>query len=127
VAEAVRVYKESLRPAIAGSVPFWPIGLPRWTDQWVALGLRAPGTSHLAVWHRGSLPGSGSAEGAPQADGHGAGTLTMPVPHLRGRRVTPRVLYPRQAGAEADWDAARGTLTITIPNVPSACVLRLEP
>jgi alpha-galactosidase len=108
-------------------VPFWPIGLPRWTDQWVALGLRAPGASHLAVWHRGSLPGRGSAGDTTQADGHGAGTLTMPVPHLRGQGLTPRVLYPRQAGATAGWDAARGTLTITLPGVPSACVLRLEP
>jgi len=127
VAEAVRVYKESLRLTIAGSVPFWPIGLPRWTDQWVVLGLRAPGGSHLAVWRRGSLPGHGSAEGAPQANGHGAGPLTMPVPHLRGKRATPRVLYPRQAGVEAGWDAESGTLTIGLPDVPSACVLRLEP
>ena len=127
VAEAVRVYKESLRPSIAESVPFWPIGLPRWTDQWVALGLRAPGISHLAVWRRGSLQGSNSAEGATEADGHGAGTLTMRVPHLRGMRLTPRVLYPRQAAAEASWDAARGALTIAAPGVPSACVLRLEP
>jgi alpha-galactosidase len=127
VAQAVRVYKESLRPVLAESAPFWPIGLPRWTDQWVALGLRAPGASHLAVWRRGTLPGAGSAEGTPQADGHGAGTLTMPVPHLRGQRVNPRVLYPDQAGTEARWDTARGMLTIVLRDVPSACVLRLEP
>jgi alpha-galactosidase len=114
VAGAVRVYKESLRPAIARSVPFWPLGLPRWDDSWVALGLRAPGASHVAVWRRGEGTGAGS------------GTATLPLPHLRGAQVTPQLIYPRHAGAEAGWDAARGTLTVILQNAPSACVLRLE-
>jgi alpha-galactosidase len=114
VAEAVRVYKESLRQAIARSVPFWPLGLPRWDDSWVALGLRAPDSSHVAVWHRGHDVDEGS------------GTATLPLPHLRGARVTPRVIYPRHAGAEAGWDAERGMLTVSLQNPPAACVLRLE-
>jgi alpha-galactosidase len=118
VTEAVRVYKESLRPAIARSVPFWPLGLPRWDDSWVALGLRAgqdaERSTHLAVWHRGQDRTADSAR------------VTLPLPRLRGARVTPRVLYPRQAGAEAGWDAERGTLTVTLPDPPSACVLCLE-
>jgi alpha-galactosidase len=114
VAEAVRVYKTSLRAAIARSVPFWPLGLPRWSDSWVALGLRAPGSSHLAIWRRGQ---GGDADPA---------TVALPLPHLRGARVTPRVLYPRGAGAEGAWDAELGTLTVTLRELPSACVLRLE-
>lgn len=112
VAEAVRVYKQSLRAAIARSVPFWPLGLPRWEDTWVALGLRAPGASHLAVWRRGQAADADSA--------------VLPLPRLRGARVTPRVLYPRGTGAEADWDAEHGALTVVLPDPPSACVLRLE-
>jgi alpha-galactosidase len=111
VAEAVRVYKEDLRSAIAASAPFWPLGLPRWEDPWIALGLRAPGASHLTVWRRG--PGTGAAQ------------VTLPVPHLRDARVTAQLLYPRGGGAEASWDAALGTLTVTLPRHPSACVLRL--
>ena len=114
VAEAVRVYKESLRPAIARSLPFWPLGLPRWDDSVVALGLRAPAGTHLAVWRRGQDPKTDLA------------AVTLPLPHLRGARVTPRVLYPRQAGAEAGWDADLGTLTVILRDPPSACVLRLE-
>ena len=113
VAEAVRVYKESLRQGIARSVPFWPLGLPRWDDSWIALGLRAPDSSHLAVWHRGQDRAADS------------GSVTLPVPRLRGTGVTPRVLYPRQAGAEAAWDADRGTLTVILREAPSACVVRL--
>jgi alpha-galactosidase len=112
VAGAVRVYKESIRPAIAGSAPFWPLGLPRWNDSWIALGLRAPDASYLTVWHRYH------AEGSPAQ-------VTFPVPHLHGAPAA-QVLYPRDAGAEASWHAVAGTLTVTLPRVPSACVLRLS-
>jgi alpha-galactosidase len=109
VAAAVRVYRDSIRPVIPGSVPFWPLGLPRWDDPWIALGLRAAEVSHLTIWRRGS----------------DSATMTLPVPHLRGTQVTAQVLYPRDAGAEANWDPALGTLTVTLPRLPSACVLRI--
>jgi alpha-galactosidase len=113
VATAVRVYRESIRPAIPGSVPFWPLGLPRWDDPWVALGLRATEVSHLTVWRRG-----------PDRETD-RGQLTLPVPHLRGTGVTVQVLYPRDTGTAASWDAALGMLTVRLPRLPSACVLRL--
>jgi len=115
VAEGVRVYKTSLRSAIPQSVPFWPLGLPRWDDPWIALGLRASGASHLTVWRRRPRRGTG------------ADRVTLPVPHLRRTPVTARVLYPRDAGAVATWNAGPGMLTVILPRVPSACVLRLQP
>jgi alpha-galactosidase len=111
VAAAVDVYKESIRPVMAESAPFWPLGLPGWEDPWVALGLRAPAASHLTVWRRG--PAQQTSQ------------VTLPVPHLRGTPATPQVLYPGDAGADASWDAVSGTLTVTLPRTPSACVLRL--
>jgi alpha-galactosidase len=113
VADAVRVYKELIRGAVAESVPFWPLGLPRWNDPWIVLGLRTPGVSHLTIWHRG-----------PGTDGNSA-QVTFPVPHLRGTPATIQVLYPPHADTRATWHAAPGTLTVTLPRVPSACVLRL--
>jgi len=113
VAEAVRLYKTSLRSAVALSAPFWPLGLPRWDDPWIALGLRAPDVSHLTVWRRGR----GQATDADR--------VTLPVPHLRGRQVTARVLYPSNASAAAAWNADPGTLTVALPRIPSACVVRL--
>jgi alpha-galactosidase len=113
VAEAVRVYRESIRPAIADSAAFWPLGLPRWDAPWIALGLRGRQVSHLTVWRRWPEPGAG------------AGQITLAVPHLRGAQVTAQVLYPRDAGAGASWNAVPGTVTVTLPRSPSACVLRL--
>jgi alpha-galactosidase len=113
VAAAVQVYRESIRPAIAQSTAFWPLGLPSWDAPWIALGLRGPGISHLTVWRR--RPDSAT----------GAGQIALPVPHCRGAQITAQLLYPRHAGAEASWDPISGTVTVTLPRAPSACVLRL--
>jgi len=113
VAEAVQVYKESIRPAIAGSTAFWPLGLPRWDAPWIALGLRGPQVSHVTVWRRW------------QESSAGSGQITLAVPHCRGAQVTAQLLYPRQAEADASWDPTTGTVTVTLPRIPSACVLRL--
>jgi alpha-galactosidase len=114
VADAVRVYKD-IRPGIAAAVPFWPLGLPGWTDPWLALGLRAVDASYLTLWHRGP------AESQSR--------ITLPVPHLRGAGVTPRVLYPAIAARDAEllWDRYAGVLVMSLPRTPSACVVALAP
>jgi alpha-galactosidase len=117
VAEAVRVYK-TIRADLAAAVPFWPLGLPRWADSWFALGLRAPDASYLTVWRRGPLGPAGSGNPAE---------AVLPIPHLRGKPPTIRVLYPTGAAAGISWDAAAGTLTVPLPRTPSACVISLLP
>jgi alpha-galactosidase len=114
VAEAVRVFK-AIRCDIAVSVPFWPLGLPRWTDEVIALGLRTQETSYLTVWRR---PPLGTADPGPS-------TVVLPVPRLRGRVLRPRMLYPADGAATATWDADAASLTVSLPNVPSACLLAL--
>jgi alpha-galactosidase len=116
VADAVRVHKD-LRDSLASALPFWPLGLPRWTDPWIALGLRTPHASYLTVWHRGPFEGDAGTGTQPE--------ITLPVPRLRGRRVTADVLYPRSAAAAATWDAAASALSVQLPRVPSACLIRL--
>ena len=77
---------QGVRPAgLPEATPFWPLGLPRWSDPWVALGLRAPGVSHLTVWRRGPDTGTGTS-------------VPLPLPHLRGAQVTPRGAHPPHAG-----------------------------
>jgi alpha-galactosidase len=115
VAEALGVYKQSIRPAIAAAEPFWPLGLPRWDDPWVALGLRTPAVSYLTIWRRWPHQASGRA------------TVTCAVPHLRQAEGSAEMLYPSRSAAEARWDAAGGTLSVTLPDSPSACVLRIIP
>jgi alpha-galactosidase len=137
VAAAVRVYKD-IRADLALAMPFWPLGLPRWTDSWIALGLRAPGVSYLTVWHRGPLA---AASGPPGDRAMTGGTVRpgstirpgepaeaiLPVPHLHGQLLRAQTLYPVGVGADVSWDAESGALTVSLPRRPSACVISLVP
>src|SRR5207253_1841315 len=60
VAQAVAAHKRLLG-RMANCAPFWPLGLPAWKDEWVALGLRdeTPGAAcelHVTIWRRGDRP-----------------------------------------------------------------------
>ena len=134
VAAAVRVHK-AIRGDLASALPFWPLGLPHWTDPWFALGLRTAGASYLTVWHRGRL-GAGAEPGIGAQTRTGAAdqpSIALPVPHRRGHPVTAAVLYPHAAGPAgpvgpaASWDAAASVLSVRLPRVPSACIIRLGP
>lgn len=57
IAEALSIYKE-FRKDIASSVPFWPLGLPKWRDDIVALGLKAGNARYLALWAKRPVGGS---------------------------------------------------------------------
>jgi alpha-galactosidase len=125
VAAAIRVYKE-IRPAIARSVPFWPLGLPGWEDDWVALGIRVPEASYLTVWRRGPAAGAGAGAGDGDGDGDADGRVALRVPELGRRPVTARILFPETAAASASWDPGSGLVTVRLPRYPSACLLRLS-
>ncbi|UJV46521.1 alpha-galactosidase [Streptomyces sp. AMCC400023] len=114
VREAVGTYK-AIRGDLARSVPFWPLGLPGWTDEWLALGMRVAGRdgrSYLSVWRRG-----GEAE------------VRLPVAHLAGRggAVRAEILHPSAARAEATavWDPTAGELRVSVPRTPATLLLRL--
>ncbi|GAA1559944.1 hypothetical protein GCM10009804_15960 [Kribbella hippodromi] len=86
-------------------VPAWPLGLPGWTDEWIALALNGPGVSYLTVWHR-----------AP-----GPSTVTLPIP--RGR------IAPHFPTGLDNWtyEWSDDGLVVTANTAePSARVLRLE-
>ncbi|MFF7731877.1 alpha-galactosidase [Streptomyces sp. NPDC007984] len=108
VRDAVDVYK-SIRGDLARALPFWPLGLPGWTDDWLALGLRTPGddTAYLCVWRRG-----------------GPEHLRIPVRHLAGGHVPTEVLHPSTPDAGgAVWDAEG--LTVSLPRTPGVLLIRL--
>ncbi|GAB3953879.1 hypothetical protein GCM10029976_094930 [Kribbella albertanoniae] len=98
---AHRVVQEDLETL----VPSWPLGLPAWTDEWVALCLTGPSVSYLTVWHRGAGPA----------------TVTLP---LARSAVEPH--FPADLG---DWSYTwtGDSLSITTnASEPSARVLRLS-
>ena len=111
VAEAMAVYKR-IRADIPASVPFWPLGLPGWTDAWTAVGLRGAAKSYATVWR------------GPGADSVAEQVLSLP--HLRGREARASVLFPQNTKTVLDWSADRGELTVHLPEPGNACLIALE-
>ncbi|WP_262505185.1 glycoside hydrolase family 36 protein [Streptomyces sp. TRM68367] len=108
VRHAVSVYK-AIRPDLAQAVPFWPLGLPAWTDDWLALGMRVPGdrTAYLSVWRRGAET-----------------ELHLPVGHLAGHTVCAEILHPSEpAAGSAVWDGTG--LRVSLPRTPGVLLVRL--
>ncbi|MCL6736551.1 alpha-galactosidase [Streptomyces neyagawaensis] len=110
VRDAVDTYT-SIRGDLARAVPFWPLGLPGWTDPWLALGLRVPdGPSYVSVWRRG-----------------GEADVSLPVGHLAGREVRPEILHPSAgSGGSAVWDRDGHALRVSLPRTPTAVLIRLH-
>lgn len=110
VREAV-VASKALRADISTSRPYWPAGLPAWTDPWVALGLRTAESDLLTLWNRGA-----TAE------------IQLALPHLAGRGVLIDTVFPVELPPwKTTWDPAEGTLTVAAPTGVSARTFRLTP
>lgn len=110
VAAAISVARD-LRTEIASSHPHWPLGLPRWDDPWLALGLRVDGGELVSIWRRG-----------------GADAVSLRFPHLVGTSVEVTPVFPLDLSAwHTDWDATTGTLHVRGVDTPlGARTLRLS-
>ncbi|MFF0344731.1 glycoside hydrolase family 36 protein [Kribbella sp. NPDC004875] len=86
-------------------VPSWPLGLPGWTDDWIALALNGPRTTYLTLWHRAAGPA----------------TVNLPI---HRSSIAPH--FPTD---DTDWTYTWSddvlTVTANTPE-PSARVLRLD-
>jgi len=112
VAQAITVYKQ-IRADLADALPFWPLGLPGWTDPWLALGMRGRSATYVLVWRRegGATRQVGSEVWLPLAPSH--------------TEAHPRLLYP-QDGALLDWNTTNGELCVSLPRCPSACLIAFD-
>lgn len=107
VKEAVRVYRSDIRPYIAHSIPFWPLGLPRWDDRAVALGLQCGDRIVVSLWLR-------------QCD---TGQVHLEIPAARGRNIQTRILFPHAVNRDSwnrEWDSGTGILTVSVPTSVNA-------
>lgn len=100
VAAAVQAHRE-LRESVPRSLPFWPAGLPRWNDPWIALGLReAEGdVLYLTVWRRDTEPGQVR--------------FTLPPAPNGTRWEQPTAVFPAESPLQVELDPSDGTLSIT--------------
>ena len=105
--EGMRVY-QGLRKSLLVSTPFWPLGLPGWQDEWLALGMTSGSECYISVWRRG-----------------GSRKIKLPIAPLRGKRVKAEVLYPKTLEAQVSWDEASSSLEVNLPETTCARLCRL--
>lgn len=108
ISSGMRVYKK-IRSGLKTGLPFWPLGLPTWHDDWLALGIATTAGDHyLSVWRRG-----------------GADKISLVIPKLKGRSVKVELLYPEKFQADTQWDVGKGSLTVGLSNAVCARLFRL--
>lgn len=111
VTQGMSVYK-SIRDDLRTALPFWPLGLPQWHDEWLCLGMSTEkGSLYLTVWRRG-----------------GSDTAIMPIEQLKGRqKAHVELMYPRRFQAEARWEPEKASLVVRLPSVVCARVFHIRP
>jgi alpha-galactosidase len=113
VMEAIGVYK-AIRADLPISVPFWPLGLPKWTDPWVALGMRSPRATYVTLWRRNLAAGSDDKAGVAQ--------IALQVESVG---TEARKLFPA-GGSDVYWQSATGELVVRLERAPSACLIKIS-
>ena len=101
VKEGLDYYKK-IRHDIKEAVPFWPLGLSQFNDEWVSLGLRAENKIYLAVWRR-----SGSQRQM---------SLPLSLSQEEKEKIQIRLAYPSYSTSSFAWNPAAGTLTVELEN-----------
>ena len=109
ISDGMAVYKD-IREEIRRAIPFWPLGLPQWSDDWVALGMDCGENKYISVWRR-----SGPRE-----------SCSFPIRGLIKETCKAECLYPLQMPGSVTWDACHGSLEGTIPAVPAARLYRVH-
>lgn len=101
VTEGIRIYKEILRKHIPAAVPFYPLGTSDVTNREmpIALGMRTPEQSLLAVWRIDS-------------------PATIKVP-MASRE--PKLVYPTNLGINVT--TVSGAVNIEFPRTHMACLI----
>lgn len=114
IKEGMNVYR-NIRSDLTTATAFWPLGLPRWHDDWIALGMAAQtaegqdaGHYYVSVWRRG-----------------GAESIELPLVAFSGCRANVQKLYPASFPAEISWKSSQGLLKVHIPSKMAARLLKI--
>lgn len=108
VKEALDVYK-SIRQDIKVSTPFWPLGLSKFSDEWVSLGLKTENTAYIAVWRRES------------ADD----TVNIPLDFLKNTDADICCIYPSFEECKYSYNKHNSSATVTLPKQNTARLFKI--
>lgn len=97
VKEAIEYYKK-IRIFIPTSIPFWPIGIPVFNDQWACLGLKSKNKIFLAVWKF-------------QPIDH---RVSIPLSVLKNKKIDISCTFPGENTCKYNWGVDRDILEIEV-------------
>lgn len=103
IKEGVACYK-AIRDEIPTSIPFYPLGLPTFHDDFTCLAFRCKSGIRMALWKMDTDKPS----------------VTVPVSTKRG---TARILYP--SASDATITVEEGCVTVTLPRPNTAVLIEL--
>lgn len=109
VKEALDVYKK-IRGDIKTALPFWSLGLSKFSDEWVSLGLKCEGKAYLAVWRRESAKD----------------TCELPVDFLEGKDVKIECIYPSFSEDKFAFNKNTGAVTVRLEKQYTARLFKLS-
>ena len=109
VRQGLAFYK-GIREEIPKSLPFWPLGLAKEGDDWMALGMDAAERKLLAVWRIG-----------------GAESCEIPLAKYIGKELQVIVAFPQiDQKCKMEWNKESGMLKVTLPKEKMARILELN-
>ncbi len=109
IKEGIDCYKQ-MRGEIPTSLPFWPLGLSALGDEWLSLGMETKTRIFIAVWRCNSS----------------TGTISLPVPQWKGKKVKASCFYPQSLPSKCEWNQQAGSLSAVLPASVSARIFVLE-
>ncbi|NLZ46579.1 MAG: alpha-galactosidase [Clostridiales bacterium] len=109
VKEALDVYK-NIRQDIKISLPFWPLGLSKFSDQWVCLGLKTDKKAYIAVWKRES------SETVKE----------IPVDFLKEKSAKLSCIYPNFNENRFSYNAEKSTISVELKENYTARLYEIE-
>lgn len=109
VKEALDVYK-AIRQDIKISLPIYPLGLSKFSDEWVCLGLKAENKVYIAVWKR-------------ESSQH---VKEIPLDFLKNKNAVATCIYPSFNENKFAFNKASGTLSVELKDSFTARLFKLE-
>lgn len=103
-------YYKTIREDIKNALPFWPLGLSKFSDTWVSLGLKVDNKIYVAVWRRNSEDN----------------TCLIPIQDIKGKKVSVKCAYPKEENCEYNWNQYAGTLSVKFSKQFSARIFEIK-
>ena len=108
VAEGIKLYRE-IRKDIKTAVPFFPLGLSHFDDDYTALGLKnEDGSAYIALWRR-----------------EGEDNVTLPLEMFKNENVTAQIIYPSFNENNISFNKRSGTLSAEMKDRYTARIIKI--